>query len=146
MIRINEIREFSHKGIVDFGFKYPVFEGWEPKATQWQTEGSCVIFLNYPDDIEFEIAPQIRISILKQIIAVSGQKTKLNPNGVYYAFVYDPSLFVSGHIHKQGEWNYLDFYGRVFGVRIEIVSVSLKKGFSKDKFFEKIIETFHFCE
>jgi hypothetical protein len=145
MVRVKETRQFSCKGIGGFTFSYPVFEGWEsPGFFPEKGDGACVMYMEHPDGISFEIAPQVRVDKIKGLVAQKGSSLKKSAQGIAYDFVYDPSLYVAGHKPEPGLWNYLEFYGKEFGVRIEIMSVSLEYGFSLELFVQKVVETFRF--
>lgn len=154
------IKDFSCEGITGFSFRYPVFKNWEIKGTQldkyvfpnYKGKGEiCSIWFNWPDDIEFEVPPRTiiekRIDLsLNQISEANKKNLKTNPNGVSYDFVFDPENYVEGYKPKPGQWDYLQFYGPDFGVKIWPFrgTPEDKYGFSLDVFIEEIIKSFKF--
>ena len=114
-VRIQQVRTFEGDG---FAFTFPEFEGWEVKAVQKKSPDLAIIFIHWPDTIEFEVAPQTAVRKVPGLTPTAGQSTQWNRNRVMYARVYDPSWYVQGHAPLPGEWDHLEFYGPSFGVRI----------------------------
>jgi hypothetical protein len=120
-----------------FTFKYPVFKGWEvdPVADYNQQADSCTIFLNYPEGINFEIAPQIQVS-KKTYQEISGKRpptnpeniNKLNPNNIEYG---------------EGKTGY-DFVVGNSIIYVSVLRVSEEFGFSREQFFKTVIESFNY--
>ena len=165
-IKIVKIEKFNC--LSGFFFEYPVFKDWEVKIVEKRGENECVIQLNHPDNIEFEYPPEIRIikmpelglnSTKEKTVTAVNKKLNLvpikvsdsennyeekNKNGVSYAYVCDPSLYTEDSACQKGTVDYLQFYGPDFGVRIWCRAGWEEFGFSKNKLFKTIIETFKF--
>jgi hypothetical protein len=126
-----------------FEFRYPIFKKWplkgiQSKGNEWK------IFFDWPPVVEFEIAPQIVITRSIRIPREMNISAKQNRAEVFYDFVQDPSLYVSGHTFQPGEWDYLEFYGASHEVRLNFISLGEDYGFSRKISAKAIIESFHF--
>lgn len=136
--RENGLKDFvwSDKG---FSFQYPEFKDWNVKGEKKIDNNNYIIYLEYPDNVDFEIAPQIRITTVpewgtKTLKSKSGYITqKTNTSGVLY-----------DRIQVQHDPEMLAFFAEDFGVTITPISTPENYGFSKDIFFERIIKTFTF--
>lgn len=142
-----------------FQFEYPIFENWEVKAKECKSVGTCILWLNHPKTIEFEVAPRMtihKLPLAKLGLAEFSQKenarekvtplhksAKKNPAGIRYDFVYDPSQYIEGHIPEASDWDYLQFYGKDFGVRI-IPFTNEGAGYSTRVFIKEVIRSFRF--
>lgn len=149
--KIVETKDFSCEGMTGFSFSYPVFKGWEVKGTQNEKYRNpdykgemCHIWFNWPENIKFEVPPQLVIEKRTDFHLVETEKLERNPNGVPYNFVFDPSNYVSGYKQKTGQWDYLQFYGPDFGVKFWPLVSGDGYGFSSDVFIEGIIKSFKF--
>lgn len=156
--KINSIKTFSEDP--SFVFDYPEFKNWEVKEILKQ-ENRYIFHLNYPDDIDFAYPPII--TIYNQIIhsrqkmsfqeknhsdfKVVLKNKKINKYGVNCEFIYFPSNYIEGYEPK-GNWDAMHFYKTdlVGGVLIDISSIPDGKGFLRDVFIKKVIETFRFIE
>lgn len=142
--QLGESRRFSCPDMKGFSFSYPVFKHWTPAEPVRNGFDSCVILMDWPQGIAFEIAPQIRVKKLTglRLTPQLEASAKRNPQGVAYAFTTDPSLYAVGHAFKPGDWDYLEFYLKEFGVRISLMSVSQEFGFDIKAFTNTVIKTF----
>lgn len=136
-------KNFNCSEMGGFSFEFPDFKNWELQGIQNQRENLCVMYFNWPDDIEYEIPPQIRVEKIKTEAGDNAENKKQNPQNISYEYVTDLSLYVEGHKFEEGDWDWLVFYGKDFYVKIS------KNGFGKlpfdtDLFYGKIIETFNF--
>jgi hypothetical protein len=122
---IVETKLFEGEG---FSFEYPVFKEWEIKFIENVRENEWVIYLNWPDTIDFEAPTQIHIekSQLGPVLQATG-----NPQGVSY--FYSPNARYT-----------LTFYNNTHQVELWIFYYSEEHGFSKKAFDKKVIETFRF--
>lgn len=128
----------------DFIFQFPDFKNWELKGIE-KKENRCTMYFNWPDDILYEYPPRISIEEIESKNESKNEKSNLlkNPQGIFYGYVQDPGLYVSGHKFEEEDWDWLVFYGKDFSVRISKNSFG-KLPFDADLFYKKIIETFDF--
>lgn|GEM_PF-2020602 len=160
--RIIRINDFS--AMEGVSFQYPVFQDWEVKVIEKKNKNEYIIWLNWPGNIKFEVAPQIIIKRMPELgldymrkmarrtileksikyLLILSRTIKINPNGELYDFVFDSSLYVKNYNPPEGHWDYLQFYNKNFGVRIWIISASKEVGFDRNLFCTRIIETFNF--
>lgn len=129
---IIEIKDFSCSGMVEFTFKYPVFKGWEAIGENSQGGVICNLFLNSGElekrGIHTEVAPQIEIMKGLGVEAKIGNEIPKNINNIPYD--YDK------------EQNFIQFFTPNFPVSISLEATYDEYGFSKDKFFKTVIESF----
>ena len=137
--RIRQIRTFTGDG---FPFAFPEFAGWEVKTIQHKTPDLSIVFINWPDTICFETAPQTVVRKVPGLASPAGHASR-NPNGVMHAGVYDPSLYVPGHTPGPGWWDHLEFYGPSFGVRITPFRHDGDE-YSPDLFTRTVTDSFRF--
>ena len=153
--QITEIKEFFCKGLTGFSFRYPVFKGWEVKGIQKKENFAaayggpgCTIWLEHPEGLGLEVPPYIAVvkedTSSKFIELPSDAKT--NPNGVQYAFVYEPSWHVSGAVPEADERDYIAFYGSDFIVKVWAYSVVEEAGFYMDDFVKEVVKSFKLLE
>ena len=123
--KIAEIKTFSE--IPGFTFEYPVFKDWEINGIKKIDDNEYAIFLNYPDSIDFYVAPQIKIRKIKEqdVEKINYQK---NPNGASY---YEDK----GNI---------TFVGPFFVNVIPFLHEG--NGYSNKIFTERVIKTFRFIK
>jgi len=134
--------EFSCPDKGAFSFKYPVFRGWEVKAVEKKSADAHIIWINWPDSIDFEVPPQIRVNRMDCPVVLS-DSFKKNPQGTLYDYVHDLSLYVKDYVPKKGSWDYLEFYSNEFLVRISRFSCE-EFGFDGDAFYKEIVNSFSF--
>jgi len=125
----------------DFTFQFPDFKDWEFKNTEEVRENLCVMYFNWPDDVEYEYPPQI--SVEKIDLKDKSEKAKQNSQGIYYEYITDSSLYTDGHKFEEGDWDWLVFYGKDYSVRISR-NMFGEPPFDADQFYKKIIDTFDF--
>lgn len=150
---------FACEGLESFLFDFPIFEDWEVKRIEPTGEGRCRILLNWPMNVEFEVAPQVYIQRRDDLRATTpeavaaihathkttGQtQTAANPNTVLFDRVHNATRWTAGYVPKPDQWDYLQFYGPVFGVRIGVEAWGDEHGFSRARFADEIIRTFRF--
>lgn len=133
-------KAFNCQGF-DFNFQFPDFKDWEYKYTEKRHESLCIIYFNWPDNIEYEVPPAIEVQ--KIVLEIKSENLKQNPQGIYYEYIQDPTLYVVGHKFEEGDWDWLVFYGKDFGVRIGKAMFG-EPPFDANQFYKKIIETFDF--
>ncbi|MFH2023989.1 MAG: hypothetical protein ABIJ10_06785 [Candidatus Micrarchaeota archaeon] len=145
---IIEVKEFSCEDQSKIFFKYPVFKDWEVKSITKTAKDEYTIYLNWPSNIRFEIAPQIKLRLIEErkipdFETISSVKT--NPFEVCYELVYFPSHYVKDYDPK-GNWDALHFYRTtsVNGALMILTFDAENHGFSKKVFADKVIETFWF--
>lgn len=134
--QILETRDFSCPGMEGFTFEYPVFRGLE-YILRPVKENSCSIIIR-PSDFKMPDNPDVRLELALRKISVTktpkDPKTPLaipdkiyqNPNGVSYVIQSQSRLFFAP-----------DFY-----VDIDLSLVPNESGFSRDQFFQTVIESF----
>ena len=120
--------------IEGFSFDYPVFEWWElgePQITKNNNTGdvTAIIFLKYLGNIDFGVAPQIKIVKKIQLAQIDLTKLSTNPNGVKY--IYNK---------EEGK---IFFYAPGFTVDI-YPFIYESNGYSGKAFVDKVLETFKF--
>ena len=128
------LREFTADDN-SFSFSYPEFKGWEVISTHINEEVIPqfihYFILNNPTKIKFKVSPQFIVSKKTSKLATLPGDAKKNSNGIYY-YDYNPN-----------NANKVVFQTAGFAVNIQLNHVSDKDGFSRKKFFEKIINTFN---
>ena len=117
--------------ISGFSFDYSVFKNWEVKTIEKKSSSECIIWLNWPKTILFEVAPRIRI--------IKSNKTEK----------LDRTAFIFGK-NKNNAKYYKDklniditFYSEDFLVEI-VLFVQEGEGYSNQLFLDKVIKTFQF--
>jgi hypothetical protein len=150
---------FSCEALSGFTFKYPLLKGWEVKGIQAKDENRCIMYFNSPDDIDYEIPPQIIVekseysknTLNKKRSSTAGE----NSTGVPYEYITDSNLYVPGYKFKEGDWDWLVFYGKDYEIRIgrnNFGSLKIDGGkttqglneFDSNAFYGSIIESFKF--
>ena len=134
-------KTFDCSEIGGFSFKFPDFKGWEFKYVEKIDVNLCIIYFNWPDDIEYEVPPAIEVK--KVDLENISQTKKQNPQNISYEYIQDSSIYVDGHKFAEGDWDWLVFYGKDFNVRIAR-NMFGEPPFDADLFYSKIIETFDF--
>ena len=131
--KITETKTFSE--IPGFSFEYPVFKDWEINSIEKVNNEEYIVYLNYPENIAFEVAPQIKINKIDNYQREPGMiddpisfEIKKNQRGFSYGEPGDGSL---------------EFYADNFRIKIEPFSHE-GNGYSGKVFVQKIIETFKF--
>ena len=142
--KVLKLEEFSCPGKGGFSFRYPLFEGWGLKAVEKKDEDSYVIWLEWPEDIEFEVPPGFFITRIGGDVILS-DSFKKNPQGVMYDFTHDLSHYVDDYVPKKGVWDYLEFYANKFFIRISRFSCE-EHGFDGDAFYKEVIGSFRFVD
>ncbi len=152
-------RDYACPGVEGFTFQFLEFPNWSAKGIAKTREDECVIWLNWPDNVVFEQAPRVTVTKLPELGINSwtasaiersngelGLETvsevQVNPSGVPYCYIHDPSRWARDFRPRPGQWDYLQFYGPAFAVRIDIYAGGESYGFNKQRFAEKVIETF----
>jgi len=137
-----EYKTFTCTGF-DFTFQFPDFKDWEYKYIEKRRENLCIMYFNYPDNIEYEVPPKIEIHKIVKGLEKNTNVLPKNPQNISYEYIQDPSLYVDNHKFKDGDWDWLIFYGKDYNVKIER-NMFGEPPFDADMFFKKIIETFNF--
>lgn len=125
-----DIKMFSCPALPGISFQYPVFKGWPVKTTESSRSGHCVIWLDWPDDIDFEAPPRIDVVRSLNEPVLLGRKSPQNPQGIIYA----PSMKPKSGAHE------VNFYTGRDAIRIQLQASG--PGFSPDLFWDRVIETF----
>ena len=161
-VKMSGNRDFQCKNLPGISFRYPVFIGWEPKSTQ-EIENGCIIYLNWPSTIKYETERLIYVTKIPQndyshilfppeegetfiLGKVKCFSTAKNQHGIFYGKAFNPQNYTPGYNPPNEHWDYLQFYSKVYGVRIQIDGGSEKHGFSSDAFVKTVIETFRIKE
>ena len=129
--KISVVRDFSCPGMTGFTFKYPVFKDWKAKSIEKKSDSECIIWLDGPADIDFEVRPGITVELNR-----GGSRnddirsdTPKNPHGVYYSKSIDLLTFLDGN---------------------DLIYVSIPGlstyGFPSDIFSQTVIESFRFTK
>ena len=140
--KIVETKTFSE--ITGFSFEYPIFKGWEAYSINRVNDNESIIYLNYPENIMFEYAPQIRVVKSEYPYKGSNNSTiqdnpniKTSPGGVkYYASYENP-------VENKNGLPYINFYADDSIVTI-YPFMHEGNGYSAKVCADKIIETFEF--
>jgi len=144
--KIIETKTFSE--ISGFSFDYPVFKNWGIKAVEKKSDNEYIIWVDWPQDINFDNPPQINIKkIQEQKIPVFEKISDVNENknSTSYEFIYFPDNYIERYDPKE-HWDAIHFYKNDFldGVLIDMPIDEPDYGFSREIFVKKIIETFKF--
>ena len=121
--KIVETKQFSASD-GSFSFSYPIFKGWEFKSMETSKNNDrWIIYLDWPNSIEFEIATRIVVEKLYKATAVE-YPTKIE------------------EIKKVNDNEYYIYTSDGFDVRITLSSVSEKHGFSREAFWKAVTSSF----
>jgi hypothetical protein len=131
-------------------FSYPVFDGWPVRAIEKKSDDERVIWLGWPDNIEFEVPPVITIarrgSLSEPSYFTAGAVAIATPQEsllhVAYDLVYFPAHYVNGYDPK-GHWDALRFTDGIVELYIHI-PIASEHSFSREEFVQQVIDTFRF--
>lgn len=146
-MQVGEMETFSCPAIVELGFEYPVFKGWEVSSTKSEpVRGNvgCFIALRSTEGVLPETNGQIMITKQpnseKDVEIPATAISFPNPNGVPYVYVKENSL------HEIKNFGYVIFYGKRAKYWVSLNAISEKSGFPTEEFFKTVIGSFRITE